>query len=105
MTLNLYTKYEQRFQRTGRLNSSRGGRSTGRLTRIRGSVQGPRRLERLDTRDERAPTRINRRKLKVSNLPFKVNNQEIYDLFSQFGPLAVCKIQYDNLGRSNVYSK
>lgn len=44
----------------------------------------------------------NRRRLKVSNLPLNVTNQEIYELFSQFGPLSICKIQYDKLGRSYV---
>lgn len=62
-------------------------------------------MERFSDRDDRPAVRANKLKLKVSNLPFKVNNQEIYDLFSQFGPLTICKIQYDNLGRSNVYSK
>lgn len=38
----------------------------------------------------------------MSNLPFNVTNQEIYELFSQFGPLSICKIQYDKLGRSYV---
>jgi RNA recognition motif-containing protein len=51
------------------------------------------------------PLRVNRKKLQVSNLPFNVNNQDIYELFSQFGPMDKCQINYDKLGRSYVPSK
>ena len=36
----------------------------------------------------------------MSGLNLKINNQELFDLFSEFGPLVKCNINYDSLGRS-----
>ena len=42
----------------------------------------------------------NKCRLFVSKLPTNVNNSDLYTLFSQFGPLNKCKIDFDDLGRS-----
>ena len=42
----------------------------------------------------------NKCRLFVSQLPTNVNNSDLYTLFSQFGPLNKCKIDFDDLGRS-----
>ena len=42
----------------------------------------------------------NYKRLIVSNLPIEATNEHINELFGKFGPLNVCKIKYDKLGKS-----
>eukprot|EP01016_Furgasonia_blochmanni_P033352 TRINITY_DN347_c0_g1_i6.p1 TRINITY_DN347_c0_g1~~TRINITY_DN347_c0_g1_i6.p1 ORF type:complete len:415 (-),score=69.80 TRINITY_DN347_c0_g1_i6:159-1403(-) len=46
------------------------------------------------------PVRLSKTRLKVSNLHFNIINSELYELFTQFGSLKKCAINWDNLGRS-----
>ena len=39
-------------------------------------------------------------KLVISHLPMNVTNNDLYTLFSQFGSLKKCKIDFDDQGRS-----
>jgi RNA recognition motif-containing protein len=38
--------------------------------------------------------------IKISGLELKITNKEIFDLFSEVGPMKKCNINYDSLGRS-----
>jgi len=48
--------------------------------------------------DER-PT-YSKTRLIVSNLDFNITHKDLMDLFSQFGPIVMNKIDFDQLGRS-----
>lgn len=81
----------------------RGGRPSrgGRPARVELSSRNNTRIERSDgrlTTSQGGPR--NYKRLIVSNLPINATNDNINELFGAFGPLNICKIKTDKLGKS-----
>lgn len=82
--------------------NSIGGNGPRKVIRKTGGTRsfGRDSVRKISTRAPGQKQRVNKRKLIVSNLALNIKNSEIYDLFSRFGPMHLCKIKMDNFGRS-----
>jgi len=86
-------------------NAQRGGFKSmrGQATRGRGQARGnwrPRAAANVARTFKPTPVRTGPAKIKISNLDFGVSDQDLKDLFSEFGSLKMASIHYNAQGAS-----